>query len=99
MKSSHSKFFHPQQLQGSRLFSDGLKRRGAEFYTIGPGESSINCHTCGYTSYNPEHVRQKYCPCCLTFHEDRMLMLRLAEGYQTEFHSRSEVESRIKAAA
>lgn len=61
-----------------------------EFYTLEDGGRAITCRICGSTSREPRHVRDKFCPRCRVFHEDRVFMVRLAEGYQTEFHSRSE---------
>ncbi|HWH71724.1 MAG TPA: hypothetical protein VNT26_20285, partial [Candidatus Sulfotelmatobacter sp.] len=60
---------------------------------------SITCQVCGFTSTDPRHVQQKYCPQCQAFHEDRILMLRLSEGYQKEFLSQTEEWDRLREAA
>jgi len=99
MKSNHSEALNRRPTPASGLCSEGLKRRGIVLYTIEAGGVSITCHACGFTSHDPEHVRQKYCPSCRVFHEDRILMLRLAEGYEAEFHPLSGVEPSFKAAA
>ncbi|HWI58415.1 MAG TPA: hypothetical protein VNZ22_14420 [Bacillota bacterium] len=44
-------------------------------------------------------MQQKYCPQCQAFHEDRILMLRLSEGYQKEFLSQTEEWDRLREAA
>jgi hypothetical protein len=58
------------------------EQKSSDFYTIAADGGSITCHVCGFTSPDPEHVRQRFCPRCVIFHEDHILMLRLAEGYQ-----------------
>ncbi len=63
------------------------------FYTIAADNSSITCHVCGVTSRNPEHVRQRFCPGCFVFHDDRMFILRLTEGYEHAFNSRQPAAS------
>ncbi len=80
----------------SRLLSPEVKARSAGFYTIARDESSITCHACGHLSRDPHDVQAKYCPRCLVFHEDRVLMSRLQEGYQEQFQSRSHPEQGIR---
>jgi hypothetical protein len=69
------------------LVSAEVKGRSAGFYHVSVDQGSIKCLVCGHTSYDPTHVRAKFCPRCLTFHEDRGLMLRLAEGYHRTFEA------------
>ncbi|HVX56959.1 MAG TPA: hypothetical protein VHA37_04455 [Candidatus Saccharimonadales bacterium] len=38
-------------------------------YTIGCGQRSITCHTCGQTSWNLADVEHKYCGFCHKFHQ------------------------------
>ncbi len=75
MKSSPAK-------TSSRLLSPELRARSADSYTVARDNSSITCHVCGHVSYDPQHVSAKFCPQCLVFHEDRVLMDRLQQGYQ-----------------
>ncbi len=81
-----------------RLFSSGLEGRSSEFYEVAEDGSSITCQVCGFTSREPKDVRQKYCPACRVFHDDRMLMARLAEGYETVFQWRDDAWSWRSAA-
>lgn len=37
-------------------------------YTISTDRTSIRCHTCGLTSYNPHDVENRYCEMCHRFH-------------------------------
>ncbi len=62
----------------------------SDFYTVSVDGAEITCHVCGFTSKDARHAREKFCPRCGVFHEDRIFMTRLAQGYETEFHSRSE---------
>ncbi len=32
--------------------------------------TGIRCQTCGFTSWHPEDVRQKYCGNCHVFHDE-----------------------------
>ena len=59
--------------------------RSSEFYQIARDGRSITCHACGFMSTDPKDVEAKYCPVCRLFHEDRMVMARLAEGYEARF--------------
>ncbi len=79
----------------SRLLSPELKARSAGFYTIARDKSSITCHVCGYVSHDAQHVQAKYCPQCLVFHEDRVLMRRLQQGYQEVFEAPTPAEHGI----
>ncbi len=78
------RFTSPAQPRG-RLFSLELENRAEEFYHLAEDGRSITCRVCGFTSRNPKDIREKYCPACRTFHEDRMVMARIAEGYDTRF--------------
>ncbi len=82
----------------SRLFSAGLAKRASEFYSIAEDGASITCCICGFASVDPRDVREKYCPVCRVFHEDRMLMARLAEGYETRYRWRRPADLRWKTA-
>jgi hypothetical protein len=64
------------------LLPQELKNKSPGFYTITADGASITCHVCGFASREPDHVEQRFCPRCVVFHEDRILMLRLAEGYE-----------------
>ena len=73
---------NPTKPERTGLFPEDLKNKTSGFYTIAADAESITCHVCGFTSRDSEHVRQLFCPRCVVFHEDRVLMLRLAEGYE-----------------
>ncbi len=77
----------------SRLVSPGVKDRSTQFYSITESGRAIVCHLCGCVSHDSHDIEEKYCPRCRVFHEDRLLMLRLAEGYQASYHSASETTS------
>ncbi len=68
-----------------RLFSLDLANRAEEFYHLSEDGRSITCRVCGLTSRDPKNIREKYCPACRIFHEDRIVMARIAEGYDTGF--------------
>ncbi len=82
----------------SRLVSPELKARSAGLYTVARDRSSITCHVCGTVSHDPHHIQAKYCPQCLAFHEDRVLMNRLEQGYQAVFRSPTPAERGIRLA-
>jgi hypothetical protein len=44
----------------------------------------IQCLRCGFTSYHPKDVAEKYCIACHRFHEDPPPVLRIAPTSQTE---------------
>lgn len=48
-------------------------RTGIEAIREREGQTGICCHTCGFVSYHPEDVRQRYCGHCHVFHEERRL--------------------------
>ena len=73
---------NPLKRERSGLLLEDLKNKSSGFYSIAADGESITCHVCGFTSSDSEHVRQLFCPRCVVFHEDRVLMLRLAEGYE-----------------
>ncbi|HYG33580.1 MAG TPA: hypothetical protein VEC99_02270 [Clostridia bacterium] len=98
MKGHRSKVAHQVQ-RGLRLFSAELKHRSEKFYSINADQSAITCHVCGFTSQDPKDVQEKFCPQCRSFHEDRILMLRLSEGFQKEFRSESEEWTHFRIAA
>ncbi len=50
--------------------------------------NSIVCRLCGHRSTNPQHVRNRFCPNCLTFFEDRNYIQRLEKGVRTSFEPR-----------
>lgn len=52
-----------------RLVAKGGARRT---YVIAQfaGHATITCLACGYTSHNPNDVRERYCGHCHWFHED-----------------------------
>jgi hypothetical protein len=85
--------------RGRRLVSPELKDRSAQFYSVRPDGGAITCRLCGFTSTHPHDIEQKFCPRCLVFHEDRILMLRLNEGFQTEFQPLNEDWSAFRSAA
>ena len=73
---------NPSRRELSGLLPLELKNKSPGFYTITADGASITCHVCGLTSRDPGHVEQRFCPRCVVFHEDRILMCRLAEGYE-----------------
>ena len=83
---------HPPKRKRTALLPQD---EGSFFYTIAADNSSITCHVCGVTSLNPEHVRQRFCPGCFVFHDDRMFILRLTEGYQHALNSPEPGGSRV----
>ncbi len=82
-----------------RLVTRALKERSSRFYSISPDHRGITCHVCGRTSTHPHDVEKKFCPYCFAFHEDRVLMVRLDEGYRTEYDPLAQDWHRFKSAA
>jgi hypothetical protein len=80
------------------LVTYALEHRSSTRYGMNEEQTSITCRVCGFTSTNPRHVRDRYCPKCRVFHEDRTLMERLAEGYSKVFESEAEEVSRLRPA-
>ena len=68
-------------------------------FSISAGGDSITCYLCGWTSHDQRDVKEKYCPRCLIFHEDRAFMERLAQGYGARFSSGSEAAACSRIAA
>lgn len=85
--------------RGARLLSPELQHRSGQFYHVAEDGGSITCCVCGATSRDPKDIREKYCPQCRVFHEDRMVMVRVTEGYQTRFNWEAQAHSRWKTAA
>ena len=82
-----------------RLVSPELKDRSSRLYTIRSDGRVITCHVCGGSSTDSHDIELRFCPKCFVFHEDRTLMIRLNEGYKTEFDPLSEDWSHFKSAA
>jgi hypothetical protein len=82
-----------------KLVSPQLKNRSYTLYSISHDGRSITCNLCGGVSYDPQHVRRRFCPGCLTFHEDHTLMRRLDEGLHVPFVMAAEESSRVRIAA
>ena len=93
MKPRQSK--RPPASRSARLVSPELESRSSQFYRLSPDETAITCLACGWTSRHQDHVRMKFCPRCQVFHEDRVLMMRLMEGYETTFESRVDEQRRV----
>ncbi len=70
--------------------SPAVQGRTNAFYVISRAGDSITCRCCGFTSTDPTHIQQKYCPSCQIFHEDRWLMHRLSEGLDRQLPIRSQ---------
>jgi hypothetical protein len=48
-------------------------------YVIGGYGRNITCLDCGLTSWHPEDVRERYCPVCREFHDDKEKKARTRE--------------------
>lgn len=81
------------------LVSPELKSRSSGLFTISSDAQSITCKSCGHVSHDPDHVRQRFCPNCLTFHEDHTLMQRLEEGLRAQLSPSPADWKRLQEAA
>jgi hypothetical protein len=62
-----------RDLQGTATIDHGrVQLRAERGYAIRDedGHRSITCLVCGWTSHNPNDVRERYCGHCHAFHDD-----------------------------
>lgn len=45
------------------------------------GQSGITCMLCGFTSWHPQDVEERYCAACHVFHEEQALAVLDALGW------------------
>jgi hypothetical protein len=99
MRIEHQQHLPAPERLARRSVSPELTDRSSQFYTIHSDGTAITCHICGCSSTDPHDIEHKFCPKCFIFHEDRILMLRLSEGFETEFDPLSQDWSHFKSAA
>ncbi len=99
-KRAHMKSRSQSVIRESRdeVFTPPAEKSPYVSFLISADGQSITCLLCGTISGDSRDVKEKYCPKCLMFHEDRTFMLRLSEGYKAELHAESERPTWLRAA-